>query len=190
MNRLSKEKRNQLILVLLGTLFVLGVIGFAVIRPQYSSLDNIARTKKAELVKLQQIKDTIKKADETANKLADTSYSLVQAENDIASGDVFAWLNDSIRRFKITYKVEIPTISQPAVGDVDLIPQFPYKQARISLNGVAFYHDLGKFISDFENTFPHMRVINLTVEPANAGGADAEKLSFRMDIVALVKTAS
>jgi hypothetical protein len=190
MNRLSKEKRNQLILVILGTILVLAVISFAVIRPQYAGLANIARTKKAELLKLQKIKDTIIKADETANKLSDTSYNLVQAENDIASGDVFAWMNDSIRRFKAGYKVEIPTISQPAVGDVDLIPQFPYKQAKISLSGVAFYHDLGKFISDFENTFPHMRIVNLTVEPANGTGADSEKLSFRLEIVALVKSAS
>jgi hypothetical protein len=190
MNRLSKEKRNQLILVVVGTLLVLGVIGFAVIRPQYDGLANIARTKKAELVKLQQTKDTIKNADETANKLADTSYSLEQAENDIASGDVFAWTYDAIRRFKPSYKVEIPTISQPAMGDVDLLPQFPYKQLKISVSGTAFYHDLGKFISDFENTFPHMRVVNLTVEPLNGSGADTEKLSFRMDIVALVKPTS
>jgi Tfp pilus assembly protein PilO len=186
MSRLSKEKRNQLILVVLATLVVLGIIGFAVIRPQYAGLANIARTKKDELAKLQQIKDTIKKADDTANKLADTSYSLVQAENDIASGDVFAWTYDAIRRFKIAYKVEIPTISQPTMGDVDLVPQFPYKQLKISVSGTAFYHDLGKFISDFENAFPHMRVLNLTVEPAS----DGEKLSFRLDIVALVKSAS
>jgi Tfp pilus assembly protein PilO len=190
MSRLSKQKRNQLILVVLGTLIVLGIIGFAVIRPQYDSLASLARTKKAELIKLQQIKDTIKTADDTANKLSDTSYSLVQAENDIAFGDVFAWMNDTIRRFKVGYKVEIPTISQPVIGDVDLIPQFPYKQAKISVSGMAFYHDLGKFISDFENAFPHMRVVNLTVEPANGSGADAEKLSFRLDIVALVKSTS
>jgi Tfp pilus assembly protein PilO len=190
MSRLSKEKRNQLILVVLATLVVLGIIGFAVIRPQYAGLANIARTKKDELAKLQQIKDTIKKADDTANKLADTSYSLVQAENDIASGDVFAWTYDTIRRFKIAYKVEIPTISQPTMGDVDLVPQFPYKQLKISVSGTAFYHDLGKFVSDFENTFPHMRVVNLTVEPSNESGADGEKLSFRMDIVALVKSSS
>jgi Tfp pilus assembly protein PilO len=190
MSRISKEKRNQLIIVVLATLVVLGIIGFAVIRPQYAGLANIARTKKDELTKLQQIKDTIKKADDTANKLADTSYSLVQAENDVAFGDVFAWMNDTIRRFKVAYKVEIPTISQPTMGDVDLVPQFPYKQLKISVSGTAFYHDLGKFISDFENTFPHMRVINLTVEPASESGADGEKLSFRLDIVALVKSAS
>jgi hypothetical protein len=190
MRRLSKEKRNQLILVIVGTLVALGVIGFAVIRPQYAGLANIAMTKKAELTKLQQIKDTVKKADDTANKMADTSYSLVQAENDIASGDVFAWTYDTISHFKIAYKVEIPTISQPTMSDVDLIPQFPYKQLKISISGMAFYHDLGKFISDFENTFPHMRVVDLTVEPASEGGADGEKLSFRMDIVALVKSTS
>ncbi len=190
MRKLSKEKRNQLFLVVIGTLVVLGGIGFGIIRPQYDGLAEIARTKKTELAKLQLIKDTIKKADDTANKLADTSYNLVQAENDIASGDVFAWTYDTIRRFKTGYKVEIPTISQPSLGEVDLIPQFPYKQLKISITGMAFYHDLGKFISDFENTFPHMRITNLTVEPANESGADSEKLSFRLEIVALVKSTS
>jgi hypothetical protein len=86
------------------------------------------------------------------------------------------------------------------LGDVDLLPHFPYKQLKITVSGTAFYHDLGKFIADFENAFPHMRVVNLALEPATGGNSPAsatsgaspgvnEKLSFKMDIVTLVKTA-
>ena len=35
-----------------------------------------------------------------------------------------------------------------------------------------------------------MRIVNLTMEPATASRCDAEKLAFRMDIIALVKTGS
>ena len=61
------------------------------------------------------------------------------------------------------------------------------EQIKVNINGTAYYHDLGKFIADFENNFPHIRIVNLTIEPASAGEPGNEKLSFRMDIVALVK---
>ena len=51
----------------------------------------------------------------------------------------------------------------------------------------GYYHDVGKFISDFENNFPHGRVVNLIVEPVSSADPGNEKLSFRMDVIALVK---
>jgi hypothetical protein len=72
------------------------------------------------------------------------------------------------------------------MGDVDLIPNFPYKQVKFSLTGTAYYHDLGKFIADLENNFPHIRVVNLAI----GSNGDSELLSFRVDIVALVKSNS
>jgi hypothetical protein len=70
---------------------------------------------------------------------------------------------------------------------MDLLPSFPYKQIRFAINGTAYYHDLGKFISDFENHFPHARVVNLVIEPMSNADNTNEKLSFRMEIIALVK---
>ncbi|MEY4917977.1 MAG: hypothetical protein RL616_1890, partial [Verrucomicrobiota bacterium] len=104
---------------------------------------------------------------------------------DVASGDVNAWTYDTIRRFKANYHVDIPSIAQPTVTDVDVLASFPYRQAKITLNGSAFFHDLGKFVSDFENNFPHMRMINLIIEPSQGSGT--EKLSFRMEVITLVK---
>jgi Tfp pilus assembly protein PilO len=179
------EKRNQFILVVLGTLVVLAVIYFGLIRPQYASLSRIATDKRDADTKLQQVKEAIKKSDDTAAELTDVSDRLRRAEEDVASGDLYAWMYDTIRQFKQPYHVDIPFLSQPVVSDVDVLPQFPYKQLRVSVNGTAYYHDLGKFIADFENNLPHIRLVNLTLEPA--GGADSEKLNFRMDIVALVK---
>jgi len=138
-----------------------------------------------EQQKLQQYRTAIKQIETTTTQLADATQQLAQAEEDLASGDLYAWTVETIRRFKTNYRrVDIATIGQPTSSDCELIGGFPYKQIRVSLTGTAYYHDLGKFISDFENKFPHCRVANLAADPSGAG----EKLNFRFDIVALVKS--
>ena len=106
-------------------------------------------------------KTTIKKADTLATQSADLTYTLTQAESDMASGDPASWIYNTIRNFKAQYKVDIAVNGQLAMGDVDLLPKFPYKQLKVTVGGTAYYHDLGKFIADFENTYPHARIANL-----------------------------
>jgi hypothetical protein len=116
--------------------------------------------------------------------LTEVTNALAHAEADLASGDLFSWTYDTMRHFKQPYKVEIPEIGHPTAGNVDLLPSFPYRQIQFTVNGTAYYHDLGKFITDFENIFPHARMVRLVVE---SGGDNTEKLSFRMEIIALMK---
>ena len=186
MKKLSRDKRNQLLVVGAVTVGVLALIYFALIQPQYRSLAQINNTGKDAAKKLADIKKTIANAGNLSNELAEATVELATNETDMASGDLYSWTYDLIRHFKQPYRVDIPDVGQPVTGDMDLLPSFPYKQIRFSLTGTAYYHDLGRFIADFENTFPHDRVVHLTVEPAadNSGG---EKLSFHMDIIALVK---
>jgi len=183
----DKEKRTQFIFVIVCTLVVLVLISFLLIRPQYQTLSKIHDAASDERDQLQKIMATIKKAGDTSIQLSNATANLLLAEGDMASGDSYAWTYDTIRKFRASYRVDIPTIGQPAPGDVDILPHFPYKQIKVNINGTAYYHDLGKFIADFENNFPHIRIVNLTIEPASAGEPGNEKLSFRMDIVALVK---
>ena len=107
----------------------------------------------------------------------------------MASGsDVFSWVYNTIRRFTLPYKVEIPVVNQPVIGETTLMPQFPYKQASLTLAGTGYYHEIGRFIADFENQFSHIRVLNLTLDPAaSIASDDKEKLEFKMDIVVLVR---
>jgi len=186
MNKLNKEKRNQLALVVAGIAVVLVVLYFGLIHPQYETLGRSAAAVSNKTADLQKRRNTIKMAAAGDAKFKDATAQLASAESDIASGDFYAWTYDLIRRFKANYKVEIPTIAEPAVQDMDLLPSFPYRQIRLTLTGTAFYHDLGKFVSDFENTYPHIRIVNLSMTPA-AGAGEPEKLAFRFDIVALVK---
>ena len=187
MKRLSREKRNQLITVIFVTVAILALIGFGLIRPQYDSLSKIAKDRTVADTKLQSIKHAITNSEAIANEWIETNNALAQAEEDMASGDLYSWTYDTIRHFKQSYKVEIPEVGHPAIGEVDLLPSFPYKQIQFTINGTVYYHDFGKFIADFENSFPHSRVVRLVLEPAAGPDSNTEKLSFRMEIVTLVK---
>ena len=174
-------------MVVLITAVLIGVVYSMLISPQ--KIENrklISQTedRKSDLAKYRKI---INEAQTTSNQLVSISRQLDSAEHDIATGDVYAWTYDVLRHFKTNYHLDIPTIGQPAVSDVDLIPKFPYKQVRISLAGTGYYHDLGKFVADFENNFPHMRLVNLSIQSAGDPNSASEALSFRMDMVALVK---
>ena len=176
-------------MVVLATVVTLSLIYFLLIQSQKDQNEKLAHETSDRYAELDKIKKSIRQTELTDTQLADISAQLQHAEGDVGNGDVFAWTYDTIRRFKGNYHVDIPNIGQPAISDVDLISGFPYKQVRVSLSGTAYYHDLGKFVTDFENTFPHMRMVNLSIEPAAASGPGEtnEKLSFRVDVVALVK---
>jgi hypothetical protein len=136
-----------------------------------------------ETQNLQKYKTSIVRMAETTSNLNEMTLQLDQAEKDVASGDLFEWTVQTMRNFKSPYRVEIPTIGAPTASDCDLIGNFPYREIRFTLSGWAFYHDLGKFVSDFENKFPHCRVVGVSLDPSGNG----ERLLFKMDIVALVK---
>lgn len=175
-------------MVVVATVALIGIVYFLLIHPQKVANENIANNTKTAQGKLQRMEDTIKQGEETSHALTDKSLQLSHAEEDLASGDVYIWASDLIRRFKTNYQVDIPNVSQPAPDKADLLfPDFPYEQVKFSINGTAYYQDLGKFVADFENAYPHIRMVNLTIEPASAAGSASEELSFRIDVIALVK---
>ena len=180
----NKNKRNQLFLAIAIIVVVVAGIGYGLIHPQYIKLNNIRKQTKDTQDRFKTFEHVIEASDATANQLASASSELATNEQDMAAGDIYAWTVDTIHHFKTAYKVDVPDIGQPSVDDMNLFPHFPYKQLRFSLHGTGYYHDIGKFIADFENKYPHMRIVNLQMTPAG----DGEKLSFSMNIVALVKS--
>ncbi len=188
MKRLPPAKRNMLIVVIIATAGLIGLIYIFLILPQNANNRKLASDTKAAKAKWEQYKTVIKQSSNTAKMVEEVTAELKLTEKDVASGDIYSWTYDTLRRFKADYRLEIPTIGQPAVEEVDLLPGVPYKQARIILSGSGYFHDIGKFLADFENTFPHMRIVNLKIDPyTGAAGAGSEKLSFRTEVVVLVK---
>jgi Tfp pilus assembly protein PilO len=191
MKRLPKQKQNQVILVGMATLFIVAGLWYTLIRAQQDGLRKLEASKKSGVDKLAQIQDTIKNSREIEAELLVVSNRLALQEEEMASGDLYSSMVNSIRKFKLPYRVDIPQFSSGgAAAEVNLLPKFPYKQVTVSISGTAHYYELGRFVADFENQFPSSRILNLELVPASSSGPDdREKLSFRMDIVSLVRGA-
>jgi len=194
--KLTKQKRDQLILVSLIALIAICGLWFGLISFQQGHLIDLAKRKEDAQNKLTQMDKSIKNVDQVQNELEEKSKQLAEQEENMASGDLYGWIVDRIKAFQKSYsKVDLPQLSQPplTVKDMDLLPKFPYKQISLKVGGSAYYHDLGKFLADFENQFPHMRIVNLEIGPMPSLGSgdkdkgETEKLTFTMDIIALVK---
>lgn len=189
MKSLSKEKRNQLVLVVILTGGVLAALWFGLIRFQQQTLEQLAQSRRAAEQKLDQVKQAIDTADLVEVQLGEASQRLAKIESTMASGDLYAWTINTIRQFKVDYKIDIPQFSQiDGPKEMNMLPHFPYKQANMIISGTAFYTDFGRFVADFENQFPYMRVLNLSLEPVpSMVGGSRERLAFRMEIATLVK---
>ena len=189
--KLPKEKRNQLVLVVVVTLAVLGAMGFGLIKFQYDNLRGYADRQVAAEAQLKKMEEAVKRAELVESVFTQASQALTEKESTMATGDLYSWMLGTVRRFQKSYKVEIPQLSPiTAPTPVTLLPNFPYKQATMQIGGTAYYHDLGQFIADFENAYPLIRVVNLTVDlNHNPAPGEREKLAFKLDLVTLVKTA-
>jgi hypothetical protein len=185
--KLPREKRNALILVVLVTIVIMGGLGFGLIQAQYASVKRAGEKKIVAQKKVAQMLDAIKHAYRLDTELEESRKTLASLEEDMASGDLYSWVINTLRRFKMGYKVDLPQFSpMGAPSDVNVLPNFPYKQASITVAGSAHYHDLGRFLADFENQFPHIRIVNLNLD-VDVTPSEPEMLSFRMDIITLVK---
>jgi Tfp pilus assembly protein PilO len=191
MKRLTPDKRNKLIGVTVATLTAIGLIYYFLIGPEIEAKQKLAKDIKTAAANLETIKKTIKQASINTGTLEAIQTSLSKAEEDTASGDLFAWTYDAIRRMKVGSRVDIPDIGQPTQYDADIIPFSSYRQIKVRIRGFGYYHDIGKFLSDIENRFAHVRFENVVLEPdttSSSGGG--EKLQFRAELVALVKPTS
>lgn len=195
--QLSTEKKQHLVAVAIGTVVALGLIYFFLIRSAQGSLAKMqasiaeAEKKHADAAKL------VRSTEVEEEKLARREEQLAAMESGMVAGDPNLWIRLTYEKFRTQapYKVEIPNFPPPLMGDMTMIPEFPYKSATYRVSGNAYFHDLGKFLADFENYFPYMRVMNLDLGPEESNAAtasagdDREKLVFNFEVAALVKQA-
>jgi Tfp pilus assembly protein PilO len=193
MKNLPKEKRDQLILVSIGTVVAVVALWYLVIQTQNKA---IARMKTESVEKQSKVENAQRLLSSTAElqkKLDSSAQELKAIEDTMASGDMYSWIILTINKFRANRKVEIPQFSREVPTEVGVLPKFPYRAALFNVRGTAYFHDFGKFVADFENAFPYIRVQNLELEPVANGpgtGPDAEKLAFKMEIVTLVNPTS
>lgn len=193
MNRFSKDKRDKLILVFLSTLLALLGLWYGVISLQRSKLEEIGKKTADAESKLARASDLVRSREKIETQLQVVSAKLKTIETGMPAGDVYAWFIGLLDQFRAPYPVDIPQKSREEIVEVGVLPKFPYRAARFTVRGSAYFHDFGKFLAAFENAFPYMRVQNLELEPAAASPTateDREKLAFKLEIVAITSAPS
>ena len=194
MARLSKEKRDRLILVIILTSAITLGLWYGIITTRKQRLEATKVSTRAAFERLEKAKNLLKLSDKAESQLADALNKLAVIEESMASGvDHYTWAILLLEKARAGHEVKIIEVTRPVKGEVGVLAQFPYPAAIFTVRGSGFYHDFGKFLADFENSFPYFRVQNLTLAPAldSVVGPDTsaanEGLSFRMEIVALIK---
>ncbi|MDB6122710.1 MAG: hypothetical protein JWQ71_1703 [Pedosphaera sp.] len=190
MNKISKEKRNHIIVVLVLTLGAIAGLWFGLISYQKTKLNEVSKKIDEKQKQIDKIQKVVLDANQVAAELKTSAEKVNDIESGMASGDLFSFMVSTLKKFNTpSYKVEMPQFGPPSETETVMFPNYPYKQATIAVGGRAYYYDFGKFLADLENHFPYSRVQNLVLEPGSSTGTpeEREKLTFRMEVVTLVK---
>jgi hypothetical protein len=219
MKNLPKEKRDKLLMIGLASGFMLVGIWQFLIVPQFEVQNRLRLVSEKDRSAYRTMETEIKSVPIMEHDLSLQLPELELKETGVGSGDPPLWGSGAFDLIRHTYtNVEFLSSSQvvgPDTNKWSILPEFPYKQAVFSISGRAYYAELGRFIADFENQFPTMRLMNLEISavaagtpggapgspppgPASSGppgstpestpnATDPEKLSFSVQVVALFK---
>lgn len=187
MKKLSKEKQQQIIATAIGAVVVCGLIWYFVIVGQQKALAETHKKIQETEAQIADANNHIKRKQAVAGDLAVAQGKIDELEEGMASGDLYSWVYQTINKFKLGHKVDIRSITPEELVKVGTLPAFPYQAAKYSIMGSGYYHDIGKFIADFENKFPYFRVQNLELTQGGSEAGESEKLGFKMEIVVLVR---
>jgi hypothetical protein len=193
--KLSKEKRDRILLTGVLTLGLCFGLWHVVIKSRAAQLTAERARLEREETQLSEARRWIEQAQTIQADLDRAVDQLQQREEKLASPhDTFAWSRVLLESARQEFPVDIRDVTRPTVGPMRLLPEFPYRTATFTVNGYAHYHEFGRFLAHFENRHPYFRVENIELfrrgvagsQPTQPGGG-AELLSFKMDIVALLR---
>jgi len=191
MPRLTKTQRDRIIMIAAATVVSIAALWMLLVQSLNTTLQDRQKKIAAAQANMDRATSLIRRSGQIQEELEQKRARLREIEDNMASGDLYSWVILTLNKFKAPYKVSIPSYSPAQLGEAALLPDFPYSAATYAISGTALYHDLGRFVADFENSFPQMRVENLELRPATGVGAgEPERLEFKMEIVALVKSAA
>jgi len=185
---MTKEKRDKLILTVLLTMAAVAGIWSGLLQPQKATLKDKLTLVNETQEKLRNVRRALGLMERYKQELAAAQQKLNGMEGRMPSGDVYRWAIRALAGLQ-TNSVEFANFEPPRVGDSTILPKVPYKATVFFLKGTAYYHDFGKFLANLENSFPHLRLQKLELEPLQFGEATTEaqqQLSYRLEILALI----
>src|SRR5438445_8795151 len=109
MNKLSKDKRNQLILVAMVTVGAIAGLWFGLITMQKQKITEISQKIQDTQSQIDRVQTVVTGTAQVEAGLKVASERLYIIENGMPSGDLFSWIVRTIKTFNNpTYKVEMP----------------------------------------------------------------------------------
>jgi Tfp pilus assembly protein PilO len=201
MNKISKEKRDKLILICVAIIAVLGGLYTFVLGAQKDQLATLDAQITSTKSKLDKAEVLVRSTDKIEARLAESKKLVETRQEKMAPpGQYYYWFLKLIDQFRKDEKLDtgfIVDITQPEFVEGGLLPKFPYKAASFGLRLNGHYHDIGKFIASVENSFPLFRVQNVRIARYNGAGAGKQtaakidntegRLTVELKIVTLVK---
>jgi hypothetical protein len=193
--KLSTEQRNRLIMVIGAGAIIAGCLWYGPINGLNARLARNRELRIAAKKKFEDGRAKIARADKIEAEKDSAVRALESIEDGMASGaDLYRWSFLLMEKARSGHDVEIIDVTRPQTNDVGTLASFPYRAMTFAVKGVAYYHDFGKFLADFENHNPYFRVQNISLaNPAEAVGdvvttrVAKDKLFFKIEVVVLVK---
>lgn len=167
--KLSKDKRDKLILTCLTSIGLAGILYTFVLGAQKDRLATIHRQLLTGRDKLEKAERLIKSKDRFDEDVATNQKTLDEREASMApSGQYYYWFLKLMDQFREQEKLSaafIIDITQPEFIEAGLVPKNPYKAASFGIRLAGTYQDIGRFIADIENAFPYFRIQNIKMVP-------------------------
>jgi hypothetical protein len=205
MNKLSKEKRDKLVLTSLAIAAVLGTLYTFVLGAQKETLARVEQQILSTKDKLNKAERLVRSAPIIEVQLGKSRELLEAKQAGMApQGQYYYWflqLVDNYRKKENLKPDFIVDLTQPEFIEAGLLPKFPFKAASFGVRLNGRFQDIGRFVADLENCFPYFRVQNIRMSPQgtalgapfagqNGKGATSdsdEKLMVEIRVVTLIK---
>jgi hypothetical protein len=193
MIKLTKAQQDQITALCIGTVGLLAAVWWFGVKSSGHDL-LVARQQSADMQKkLHDAEAVMRRSEEIGDTLKTESDLLSKREATLAPDrDSYAWVINTVNNFIQSRKgINFDSYGgQPTVGENGMIAKFPYKWATFQLRGSGYYDDIGKFLADFENTFPYFFIQNLNLSVNSGPAVEPEKLTVTFELVAPVVASS
>ena len=188
---LTKEKRDQLILTgLMSTMIIVGV-WMLLITPTKAKLVRLDGEISASAGQLADAESKVARAGQIELEIQEIGKRLGTMEKDMVEGDPSTWIRVRLNEFVRDgqHKLRERNIGQPEQVEIGALPDFPYQAIKFKIYGTGFYEEVGRFITDLENTFPYVRVQQIDLRPNDAGdfGVEGDLLEYSFELVVPIK---
>mgnify|MGYP001617320747 CR=1 FL=1 len=184
MTRLRREKRKQLLVLVVCAVLGTAAMGYGILGTQQRVLSARADELAEVAMMTKHARHGLELAPQFKADYEAGRQELARQEELMAKGDPYRWVIKTLEKIQSDYRVSIATIEPPEIGELKTPPALPYKAATFRIKGNACYHDLGSFLAAVENRLPYLRVNRLVLQSSPTGYTsleDKEKLAFELE---------